>query len=50
MIRRITGWFNRHPRATLGALLAGPLGWISIVYLGSLLILLMHAGCIKKAL
>ena len=43
MIRRITGWFNRHPRATLGALLAGPLGWISIVYLGSLLILLMHA-------
>ena len=43
MIRRITGWFNRHPRATLRALLAGPLGWISIVYLGSLLILLMHA-------
>jgi putative spermidine/putrescine transport system permease protein len=43
MMRRITGWFNQHPRATLRALLAGPLGWISIVYLGSLFILLMHA-------
>ncbi|MFM8176312.1 MAG: ABC transporter permease, partial [Candidatus Limnocylindrus sp.] len=43
MMRRITGWFNQRPRATLSALLAGPLGWISIVYLGSLFILLMHA-------
>lgn len=43
MIRRITGWFNQHPRATLRVLLAGPLGWISVVYLGSLFILLMHA-------
>lgn len=43
VIRRITGWFNQHPRATLRVLLAGPLGWISVVYLGSLFILLMHA-------
>ena len=26
VVRRITSWFNAHPRATLRALLSGPLG------------------------
>lgn len=43
LTRRITSWFNAHPRATLRALLSAPLGWIGAVYLGSLFILLLHS-------
>ena len=47
--RRITSWFNAHPRATLRTLLSGPLGWIGLVYLGSLLVLLLHAFWAKDS-
>ena len=41
--RRLSTFFHRHPRASLGALLAAPLGWLLIGYLGSLSVLLMTA-------
>ncbi len=47
--RRVTSWFNVHPRATLRALLSGPLGWIGVVYLGSLVVLLLHAFWVKDS-
>ena len=37
--RRVSGFFNGHPRLTVGGLLAGPLGWLVIGYLGSLAVL-----------
>ena len=36
-------WLHARPRAQLGLLLATPLGWLAIVYLGSLFILLLSA-------
>ena len=41
--RRLSSFFHRHPRVSLGALLAAPLGWLLIGYLGSLSVLLMAA-------
>jgi putative spermidine/putrescine transport system permease protein len=41
--RRAAAWLHRRPRVRLGLLLAGPLGWLGIAYLGSLLILLLNA-------
>jgi putative spermidine/putrescine transport system permease protein len=41
--RRLAGLFSAHPRLQVGALLAGPLGWLVIIYLGSLAILLIAA-------
>ena len=41
--RRLSTWLYRHPRARLAALLALPLGWLVIVYFGSLLVLLLSA-------
>jgi putative spermidine/putrescine transport system permease protein len=41
--RRIAMWLHARPRAQLGLLLATPLGWLAIVYLGSLFILLLSA-------
>ncbi len=41
--RRLSTFFHRHPRFSLGALLAAPLGWLLIGYLGSLSVLLMAA-------
>jgi putative spermidine/putrescine transport system permease protein len=40
---RLSTWLYRHPRARLAALLALPLGWLVIVYFGSLLVLLLSA-------
>jgi putative spermidine/putrescine transport system permease protein len=37
--RRMAGFFQGRPRVTVGALLAGPLGWLVIGYLGSLAVL-----------
>jgi putative spermidine/putrescine transport system permease protein len=37
--RRLTGFLWRHPRAQLSVLLAGPVGWLVIAYLGSLAVL-----------
>jgi putative spermidine/putrescine transport system permease protein len=41
--RRLADLFNGRPRLQVGALLAGPLGWLVILYLGSLAILLIAA-------
>jgi putative spermidine/putrescine transport system permease protein len=41
--RRLSSFFFRHPRLALGGLLAGPLGWLLLAYLGSLFILLLSA-------
>ncbi len=42
-LRRLAAWLHAHPRARLGALLTGPIGWLGVVYVGSLLILLLNA-------
>jgi putative spermidine/putrescine transport system permease protein len=41
--RRLAGVLWRHPRAQLSLLLAGPLGWLVIAYLGSLAVLFVAA-------
>ena len=41
--RRISSFFYRHPRTRLGALLAGPVGWLVVGYLGSLAVMLVAA-------
>jgi putative spermidine/putrescine transport system permease protein len=41
--RRLASWLHRHPRARVGALLAGPVAWLVLAYLGSLAILLLNA-------
>jgi putative spermidine/putrescine transport system permease protein len=41
--RRISSFFHRHPRARLAALLAGPIGWLVVGYLGSLAVMLLAA-------
>jgi putative spermidine/putrescine transport system permease protein len=40
---RLAGLFHGRPRLQLGALLAGPVGWLVIGYLGSLAVLLITA-------
>ncbi|MFM2106828.1 MAG: hypothetical protein RL338_1860 [Chloroflexota bacterium] len=47
--RRAAAWLHVHPRARLGALLASPVAWLGIVYLGSLLILLLNAFWTRDA-
>jgi putative spermidine/putrescine transport system permease protein len=39
--RRLSRYFYRHPRLSLALLLAAPIGWLMVVYLGSLVVLLM---------
>ena len=39
--RRLSTYFYRHPRVALALLLAVPLGWLVVVYLGSLFVLLL---------
>jgi putative spermidine/putrescine transport system permease protein len=41
--RRLSTFFYRHPRIRLAALLALPVGWMVVVYLGSLVVLLLSA-------
>ncbi len=41
--RRLAGLFHGRPRLQVGALLAGPIGWLAIGYLGSLAVLLITA-------
>src|SRR5437588_5701133 len=41
--RRVASLFNGKPRLTVGTLLAGPVGWLVIGYLGSLAVLLAAA-------
>jgi putative spermidine/putrescine transport system permease protein len=40
-LRRLAGALHRHPRARLASLLAAPLGWLVIAYLGSLALFLL---------
>ena len=41
--RRVSTFFYRHPRVRLGVLLAGPVGWLVIGYIGSLAVMLVAA-------
>jgi putative spermidine/putrescine transport system permease protein len=41
--RRLAGLFNGRPRLQIGSLLAAPMAWLVILYLGSLVILLVTA-------
>jgi len=41
--RRLSTFFYRHPRVRLAALLALPVGWMVLVYFGSLFILLLSS-------
>jgi len=41
--RRLAGLFQGRPRLQVGALLAGPVGWLVVGYLGSLAVLLVTA-------
>jgi len=41
--RRLSVYFYRHPRLSLALLLALPLGWLAVAYLGSLIVLLLAA-------
>ena len=43
MGRRLADLFHGRPRLQVGALLAGPVGWLVIAYLGSLAILFTAA-------
>ncbi|HET6381534.1 MAG TPA: ABC transporter permease [candidate division Zixibacteria bacterium] len=42
-LRRLAAWLHAHPGAQVRALLAGPVGWMLIVYIGSLIVLLLGA-------
>jgi putative spermidine/putrescine transport system permease protein len=41
--RRLAGLFHGRPRLQVGTLLSGPLGWLVILYIGSLVVLLISA-------
>jgi putative spermidine/putrescine transport system permease protein len=41
--RRVAGFFHRRPRLSVGSLLAAPIGWLVIGYLGSLAVLFAAA-------
>jgi len=43
VLQRVLGWFSVHRRAQLAALLAPPVGWMAVVYFGSLALLLVAA-------
>jgi len=43
LARRVASWLHARPRARLWLLLAVPLAWLVVVYLGSLAILLLNA-------
>jgi putative spermidine/putrescine transport system permease protein len=48
-LRRTAAWLHAHPGAQVRLLLAGPVGWMVIAYLGSLFILLLGAFWEKDA-
>jgi putative spermidine/putrescine transport system permease protein len=41
--RRVATWLHRHPRARVGLILALPVAWLVIAYLGSLFVLFLNA-------
>jgi putative spermidine/putrescine transport system permease protein len=42
-VRRLWSWLYRRPRLQLGALLAAPVGWLVLAYLGSLVVLFINS-------
>ncbi len=42
-VRRVASWLHGHPRFRLGLILALPLGWLVVAYLGSLAVLFLNA-------
>lgn len=47
--RRLASWLYRHSRVQLAGLLAPPMGWLVVVYLGSLLVLFLNAFWTRDA-
>jgi hypothetical protein len=43
MTARLSSWLYRHSRAGLAALLAAPLAWLLLAYVGSLAVLFVSA-------
>jgi len=41
--RRLAAWLSSRPRVRLGLLLAGPVAWLVVAYLGSLAVLLVNS-------
>src|SRR5512146_1989110 len=41
--RRLAAWLSTRPRVRLGLLLAGPVAWLVVAYLGSLALLLVNS-------
>ena len=49
LLRRFLAWLHPRNRLRLGLLLAGPIGWLGVVYLGALVILLLNAFWTKDS-
>lgn len=47
--RRLASWLHRRPNVRLAGLLAAPLGWLVVVYLGSLFLLFVNAFWTRDA-
>jgi len=47
--RRLAAALQQHPRIGLGLLLAAPVGWLVVAYLGSLVVLFLNAGWSRDA-
>ena len=47
--RRVSGWLHRRPHVRLGLTLAGPVGWLGVLYLGSLVFLFVNAFFTRDA-
>jgi putative spermidine/putrescine transport system permease protein len=43
IVRRLSIWLAQHPRARLGLLLAAPIAWLVVAYLGSLAVLFLNS-------
>ena len=41
--RRIAAWLHRHPHVRLALILALPIAWLGVAYLGSLVVLFLNA-------
>ena len=48
-LRRVAAWLYPRPRLQVAGLLATPLGWLGIAYLGTLFVLLLNAFWAKDA-
>ena len=47
-LRRLAAWLHVRPAAQARLLLAGPVGWMVLAYLGSLFILLLGAFWVAR--